>query len=213
MVTKIKYIKNDLKKKRFHFIILNIEFNLLSNGGNVDIGERVKSLRLKNNLTQEELALRCDLSSGFISLLERDLTSPSVDTLVDLLTALGTTAADFFSQKDDLKVVYHKEDVFTNNNQEEGYSITWLVNNAQKNIMEPIYATIEPNSTLFDEDAHVGEEFGYVLQGKVEIKLGENRFVAKKGDSFYYESRVGHKISNPYNKTAVVLMVSSPPTF
>lgn len=213
MVTKIKYIKNDLKKNRFHFIILNIEFNLLSNGGNVDIGERVKSLRLKNNLTQEELALRCDLSSGFISLLERDLTSPSVDTLVDLLTALGTTAADFFSQKDDLKVVYHKEDVFTNNNQEEGYSITWLVNNAQKNIMEPIYATIEPNSTLFDEDAHVGEEFGYVLQGKVEIKLGENRFVAKKGDSFYYESRVGHKISNPYNKTAVVLMVSSPPTF
>lgn len=213
MVTKIKYIKNHLKKKRFHFIILNIEFNLLSNGGNVDIGERVKSLRLKNNLTQEELALRCDLSSGFISLLERDLTSPSVDTLVDLLTALGTTVADFFSQKEDLQVVYHKEDVFTNNNQEEGYSITWLVNNAQKNIMEPIYATIEPNSTLFDEDAHVGEEFGYVLQGKVEIRLGEKRFVAKKGDSFYYESRVGHKISNPYNKTAVVIMVSSPPTF
>lgn len=179
----------------------------------MNIGEKVKNLRLKNNLTQEELALRCDLSSGFISLLERDLTSPSVDTLVDLLTALGTTAADFFSQKEDLNVVYHKEDVFTNHNEEEGYSITWLVNNAQKNIMEPIYATIEPNSTLFDEDAHVGEEFGYVLQGKVEIRLGNNKFVAKKGDSFYYESRVGHKICNPYNKPAVIIMVSSPPTF
>ena len=59
------------------------------------IGEKIKRLRILNNLTQEELALRCDLTKGFISKLERDLTSPSIATLVDILEALGTDLKDF----------------------------------------------------------------------------------------------------------------------
>ena len=53
------------------------------------IGNRLKELRIQKGLTQEELADRCELSKGFISQLERDLTSPSIATLVDILQCLG----------------------------------------------------------------------------------------------------------------------------
>lgn len=65
----------------------------------MEIGEKIRRLRILNNLTQEELADRAELSKGFISQLERDLTSPSILTLMDILQCLGTTPADFFSEK------------------------------------------------------------------------------------------------------------------
>ena len=62
------------------------------------IGNRLKELRIQKGLTQEELADRCELSKGFISQLERDLTSPSIATLVDILQCLGTDIREFFSE-------------------------------------------------------------------------------------------------------------------
>ena len=62
------------------------------------IGDRVRRLRMQRGLTQEELADRCELSKGFISLLERDLTSPSIATLMDILESLGTDLKNFFSE-------------------------------------------------------------------------------------------------------------------
>lgn len=63
------------------------------------IGEKIRFLRQQNRLTQEELANRCELSKGFISLLERDLTSPSISTLINILDVLGTTPATFFRER------------------------------------------------------------------------------------------------------------------
>lgn len=55
----------------------------------MEIGNKIKQLRLQRGLTQEELAARTELSKGFISQLERDITSPSIATLMDILEALG----------------------------------------------------------------------------------------------------------------------------
>ena len=63
----------------------------------IDIGGKIKRRRIRLGLTQEELAARTELSKGFISQLERNLTSPSIATLADILEALGTSLADFFS--------------------------------------------------------------------------------------------------------------------
>lgn len=62
------------------------------------IGGKIKELRIQKSLTQEELADRCELSKGFISQLERDLTSPSIATLVDILQCLGTNLEEFFQR-------------------------------------------------------------------------------------------------------------------
>ena len=61
----------------------------------MDIGAKIKRIRLSNQLTLEELANRSELTKGFLSQLERDLTSPSVATLENLLEALGTNLKEF----------------------------------------------------------------------------------------------------------------------
>lgn len=63
----------------------------------MEIGSKIRELRQKNSLTQEELADRCELTKGYISQLENDLNSPSIATLFDILTVLGTGMSDFFS--------------------------------------------------------------------------------------------------------------------
>ena len=62
----------------------------------MNIGNKIKELRIAKGLTQEELADRAELSKGFISQVERELTSPSIATLIDILQCLGTTLNDFF---------------------------------------------------------------------------------------------------------------------
>ena len=72
----------------------------------MQIGQKLKELRIAKNLTQEELADRAELSKGFISQLERDLTSPFCTlTLVDILQCLGTSLKDFFQEDDDEQIV------------------------------------------------------------------------------------------------------------
>lgn len=79
----------------------------------MELGEKIKELRNKQGLTQEELADRAELSKGFISQLERDMTSPSIATLEDLLQCLGTTLGEFFNEEqEEEQIVFTEEDFF-----------------------------------------------------------------------------------------------------
>ena len=112
----------------------------------MNIGTKLKNLRTLNGLTQGELADRCELTKGYISQLENDLTEPSISTLQDILKALGSSLKEFFSEEDEVQVVFKKEDYFSNDN--TTHRITWLVNNAQKNAMEPIIVELQPGCSL-----------------------------------------------------------------
>ncbi len=75
----------------------------------MDIGAKLKELRVLKGLTQEELADRAELSKGFISQVERDLTSPSIATLMDILQCLGTSIGEFFNDGSDEQIVFGKQ--------------------------------------------------------------------------------------------------------
>lgn len=139
------------------------------------IGEKIKRLRTQNSLTQEELADRCELTKGFISQLERDLTSPSIATLVDILEGLGTNLKDFFNEIEDEKIVFSKDDAFETENEELKYTLKWIIPNAQKNIMEPILIELEPEGRSKEDSPHEGEEFGYVISGNIFIHIGSEK--------------------------------------
>ncbi|MEF2575213.1 MAG: helix-turn-helix domain-containing protein, partial [Eisenbergiella sp.] len=126
------------------------------------IGAKVKELRIQKGLTQEELADRTELSKGFISQFERDLTSPSIATLIDILQALGTDLKDFFSEESDEQIVFKESDYFEKLDDEYKNKTEWIIPNAQKNIMEPIRLTLEPGGSTYPDNPHEGEEFGYV---------------------------------------------------
>lgn len=178
-----------------------------------DIGKEIKQRRIKLGLTQEELADRTELSKGFISQLERNLTSPSIATLVDILEALGTDLSSFFATKEEEKVVFKADDMFVKDEEENGLSICWLVPNAQKNALEPILITLEPDGSTYDDEPHEGEEFGYVLSGNVTLILGDSKYKLKHGDSFCFKPSCMHRIINTSKREAKVLWVSTPPSF
>ena len=180
----------------------------------VDIGAKIKKTRIKLGLTQEELAARTELSKGFISQLERNLTSPSIATLVDILEALGTdTAAFFTTANDNEKVVFSPDDMFESADDELRSKICWLVPNAQKNALEPILVTIEPGGSTREDDPHEGEEFGYLLSGSITLVLGERRLKLKKGDSFCFKPTEPHYLINSAKREAQVIWVATPPSF
>ncbi|MEN6419711.1 MAG: XRE family transcriptional regulator [Clostridiaceae bacterium] len=178
----------------------------------MEIGVRIKQLRQQRGLTQEELAARTELTKGFISQLERDLTSPSIATLMDILEALGTDVGSFFRETAEETVVYGADDMFVKE-EADGYTIQWLVTNAQKNALEPILVTIPAGVKGTEDDPHEGEEFGYVLSGSVLLVLGEKRYRVKKGGSFYFRPTRLHYLVNPGKVEARVLWVSTPPSF
>lgn len=177
----------------------------------MEIGHKLKQIRVRQNLTLEELASRCELTKGFLSQVERNLTSPSIVTLNDILEALGSSLGEFFGEEKQEKIIFHKTDFFVD--QKDDYIVNWIVPNSQKNEMEPVLIEIPPKSRSFVVNPHNGEEFGYVLDGMVTLDIGGKLNPLRKGETFYLKGREDHSISNKSTKTAKVLWISTPPIF
>ena len=178
----------------------------------MNIGENLKRIRVANSLTQQELADRCELTKGYISQLERDLTSPSIATLTDILECLGTDLASFFNEAVDNKIVFKHDDVFVKES-DDNYIINWIVPNAQKYKMEPILVELGSGSKTKVDEPHEGEEFGYVLGGSILLYYGSQVYKVKKGESFYIKTNKTHYIENAGKSVARVLWISTPPYF
>ena len=177
----------------------------------MELGVKIKQMRNQLGLTQEELANRCELTKGYISQLENDLNSPSIATLTDILSALGSNLSEFFREETEEKVVFTKEEFFEKDF--DGVKWNWLIPNAQKNMMEPVRINLLPHSQTQEDVPHEGEEFGYVLSGEITLCLGKQKFVCKKGNSFYYKADKPHYIINQKKTEAVFIWISTPPTF
>ncbi|MBR6020233.1 MAG: helix-turn-helix transcriptional regulator [Lachnospiraceae bacterium] len=177
----------------------------------MDIGRQLKQMRVRQGLTLEELASRSELTKGFLSQVERNLTSPSIATLHDILEALGSTLGEFFSQEEKESVVFRRNDFFVD--EREDYTIHWIVPNTQKNEMEPILIEIPPKSESFRVDPHNGEEFGYCLEGVVTLRVGDAKYTIRKGETFYLKGREEHWLDNASGRTVKVLWISTPPVF
>lgn len=178
----------------------------------MDIGAKIRKLRKTNGLTLEELASRSELSKGFLSQLERNLTSPSIATLSDILEVLGTSLAEFFKEESNEKIVFGKDDYFLD--EKADHTIYWIVPNAQKNKMEPILLKIPIQGQSMKIENHEGEEFGYVLKGTIRLKLENGpSLLVGKGETFYLDGSRSHTLFNAGKTVAEVLWVSTPPIF
>ena len=129
------------------------------------IGERIKNLRELSNLTQEELADRAGLTKGFISQIERDLTSISLDSLIQILEALDENISDFFRESSAEKIVYRETDRVAIE-KEKIQRFELLVPGSTNRRLEPILLTLRKGQVTPKERPHEGEEFGFVLRGK-----------------------------------------------
>ena len=177
----------------------------------MNLGKKIKQMRNHKGLTQEELADRCELTKGYISQLENNLNSPSIATLTDILSALGSNLSEFFQEEREEKIVFSKNEFIEKD--ADGVLINWLIPNAQKNMMEPILVELAEGAETAGDIPHEGEEFGYVLEGKIDILLGNKRHLCKKGEAFYYSASKPHSILNKGKGKAKFLWISTPPNF
>ena len=175
----------------------------------MDLGKKIKNIRMLLNLTQEELADRCELTKSYISQLENNKTSPSLETLTNILEVLGTDLSSFFAKDEESPIVFNKDDCYVC--EYNGYTITWLVPNSQIQAMEPILVTLEEKQKTTEDYPHNGEEFGYVLEGEIKVVYGNMEKRVKKGESFYYKTDKMHYIESI--KKSKVIWVSCPPNF
>lgn len=177
----------------------------------MNLGVKIKERRTLLQLTQEELANRCELTKGYISQLENDKVSPSIETLEIILEVLGTSFSDFFYEEKNQQIIFTEEEQYEK--QFDGYKQTWLVPTSQEHAMEPIYVEIEPNAETFNDYPHNGEEFGYVIEGEIIVVYGKTQRVCKSGESFYMTTNSEHYIKNNSKKVAKLVWVSCPPNF
>ncbi|MBE5996816.1 MAG: cupin domain-containing protein [Lachnospiraceae bacterium] len=175
------------------------------------IGKKIRDLRNSNGLTLQELADRSELTKGFLSQLERGQVSPSIVTLFDLIECLGSTPSEFFQEEEE-QVVFSEQQFFEKID-EDGNSRQWIVPTAQKYQMEPMLVELMPRSSLEEDKPHAGEEFGYVLSGRIQLSLDDKNYIVRAGESFYYRADRTHRISNPGSRKAKYLWISTPPEF
>lgn len=176
------------------------------------IGERIKNLRELSNLTQEELAERAGLTKGFISQIERDLTSISLDSFLQILEAMDENISDFFRESSAEKIAYRETDrVVIEKEKIQRFEL--LVPGSTNRRLEPILLTLRKGQVTPKERPHEGEEFGFVLRGKITLRFGKEVVRLNRGECFYLSAEKEHWIQNTSSKEAVILWVSSPPSF
>ncbi|WP_099223551.1 helix-turn-helix domain-containing protein [Listeria costaricensis] len=176
----------------------------------MDIGNRIKNLRLSKNLTQEELGERTDLSKGYISQLERNLSSPSIETLFALLEVLGIKPKDFFDEDDNTqKVVYGKEEHTFYEDEEKGYQITWLVPESNEQEMEPVFVEIAPFACFKPFEPSLAETFAYVLEGTLTVALGEQEYQARAQEAVYFTAHEAHQLKNLTDTPVKFILVAT----
>ena len=133
--------------------------------------------------------------------------------LQDIAEALGVNLETFFKEEKDEKIVFKQEDYFED--QKEDSKIIWIVPNAQKNEMEPILLELNPAGKSKEIFPHEGEEFGYVLRGKIAlVNLETNqKSIIKKGETFYIKGDFSHCIENASNQISQLIWTCTPPIF
>ncbi len=176
-----------------------------------EIGQKIKDLRLAAELTQAELADRAKLTKGFISQVENDQTSISLDSLIDILEALGLSLSEFFADDGEIDRIAFTPSERISLEGRGAKVFDLLVPGSTNNLMDPILVTLEPGQSLPMEEPHNGEEFGYILSGQLVIRYGKLTYRLKKDDCFYFESDKRHQLQNKGKNKTTILWVMTPP--
>ena len=176
----------------------------------MQIGAKIKALRLKKGLTQEELGERTDLTKGYISQLERDLNSPSIETLFNILEVLGSTPKEFFDDTaNEQPVVYTKDDQTSFTDQDKKYTIQWLIPTSNEKEMEPVIITLKKDGEFKQFEPSLSETFIFVLNGRIRVVIGNEEYIASEGHAVYYEASSHHQIFNAHNGITRLLLVAT----
>jgi DNA-binding transcriptional MerR regulator len=176
-----------------------------------NLGPKLRQLRRRQGIGVVEAARRAKISPGFLSAIELSRANPSVATLQRLAATYGTTVLEFFDMPKHVRRLVRPRDRRTIE-LASGIRIEDLSIGAKQ--LESQLFTVPPGTGSDGAYSHQGEEFIFMVQGTLELWLDELEcHTLQRGDSFWFESTVGHRWFNPSDEPAVLLWINTPPTF
>ena len=172
-----------------------------------DVGHRLRDLRQRHGLSQRALARECDMSANAIGLIERGECSPSVSSLHRLALALEVPITDLFTEREDRLVVLTKRD-----RRSQALRGQILMENLAQGLagqgMEPFLVTLQPGAgTGAEPVVHLGEEFVFCLEGKVEYRIAGQVYGLEAGDSLIFLAHQPHCWCNLSDEPAKLLLM------
>jgi transcriptional regulator with XRE-family HTH domain len=183
------------------------------------IGEKIRGIRKSKNLTIVELSEQINVTSGYISQIERDLISPSLAVLKRLADALEIPLSVLFMDDKQENVVTTSGDArtkvkFGNINVEFEY-ITPIVRNGEKTVPVEVFLFKLPAKMWVSDSTilHDSKVILYVLRGKLECHIGEKIYNVSMGDSICVPEKTAHMIYNSFNEETEIICVLSPAAF
>jgi transcriptional regulator with XRE-family HTH domain len=180
-----------------------------------DIGIRLKKARLAKGFSQRKLAKASGVSNAMICLIERGKSNPSLGLLKNILDVIPMSVSEFFSlelEDKQEKVFYEKEEL---NEIGSGLiSYLQLGSNAQNINLQLMYECYQPgadtgNSML----SHEAEEGGIVINGRIELTVGEKTRILGPGDAYLFNSRTPHRFRNMDKQACTIVSACTPPSF
>ena len=182
----------------------------------IDVGLRLKLVRLRFNLSQRALAKKAGVANASISLIESGNTSPSVSALKRILAGIPMTLAEFFS--DELpgvaSEVFYRAESLTEISGGEGISYRQIGSAKAGHVLQILserYAVGADTGLMMLE--HEGEEGGVILTGRLEVTVGEATRILGAGDAYYFNSRQPHRFRNVGSEICTLVSSCSPPSF
>jgi transcriptional regulator with XRE-family HTH domain len=165
------------------------------------IGSKLKQLRKRSGLTLKNIAGTTELSSALLSRIENGLAMPSIQTLQVIANTMKVNLGYFFEKEEKERgYVISRQGTRKVSYSERGskgkiaYEVELLGEGMENPFMEPIVATlVARNDQDLEGISHGGQELLFVLEGKMELTLGEKKFILKKGDAAYYDGDIPHK--------------------
>ncbi len=181
----------------------------------IPVGEKIKALRAGKNLSLKELADLTGFSTALLSQMENHLVSPSLGTLIKLAKAFGVRVGDFLGETEGepFTIVRNEERskvsrFASKEGVNYGYSYESLGFEKRNRHMEPFVVTLEPATVKPTKmSTHDGEEFLFVLDGEMEVILGNHTDILYSGDSIYYDSTIPHRVQCHEAKRTKILAV------
>jgi transcriptional regulator with XRE-family HTH domain len=180
------------------------------------LGERIRGLRKRRRMTLSQLAESCTLSTGYISQIERNLAYPSIPALVGIARSLGVTVQWFFAGSSPVPADEQGYVVRSGNRLKVQYDhgiVDELLTPKLSLQVEMIYTRLPPGTESAESYSHSGDGVGFVLEGELEMWVGERHFHLHAGDSCSYAAGEPHRYRNPGGSEAVVVWAISPPSF
>ena len=165
------------------------------------VGEKIKSLRENRNISTEELAQRSGLAVEQVERIENNIDLPSLAPLIKIARVLGVRLGTFLDDQDETGPAVCRR-------AEAGDTISFSNNAIQsRRHMDFIIDVDATEDQDFVLSSHEGEEFIYVLRGRMEISYGKNTYLLEEGDSIYYDSIVPHHVHGYQGEAAQILAV------